>query len=241
MSPAQWPPVNKFSGTLCSQPVELSGSSANHSPHWPSFHTTVGRSGLGWTSPLFEVLGSGCSCVNKQSEFFDVGPKWGSDQPRWELQRDKSALHTCLVPASRCCEVRAAVHLPLTTDAPVTAVRHGWRNECRMGVSSEAPILPQPWQMRGNIKGGHVAQLVMCLPDVYGAQGVLSGHHINLAWWCMPAIPAHGREPEGSEVQGLLLVRLGFEASLGYMGPYSHRPWPGLKGIQNKSSVLLPR
>lgn len=73
------PQLNKFSGTLCSQTVGLSGSSANHSPHLASFDTTVGGSDLGWTSPIFEVLGSGCSCVNKQYVFFDVGPSQNGD------------------------------------------------------------------------------------------------------------------------------------------------------------------
>jgi hypothetical protein len=72
------PQLNKSSGTLCSQTAEPSGSSANHPPLLAaSVDTTVGRAGLGRTSALFEVRGSGCSCVNKQYVFFDVGPKWG--------------------------------------------------------------------------------------------------------------------------------------------------------------------
>lgn len=76
--------LNYSSVTLCSQTVELSGSSANHSPHLASlFDMTVGRSALGWTSPTFGALRAGRSCVNTQCLSFDVRPKWGSDHPTW--------------------------------------------------------------------------------------------------------------------------------------------------------------
>lgn len=99
-------------------------------------------------------------------------------------------------------------------------------DECREGVRAEAPGLPQPWQMRGSIKGQHGAQLVKRLPNIYGAQGLLSSHHINLAWWCMPAIPAHGREPEGlfnnNQIGYTWSLR---QAWVSDMGAYPHRPY----------------
>lgn len=102
-----FPQLNNFSVTLCSQTAEPSGSSANHSPHLASFGTTVGRFGFGWTSRLFEALRSGRSCVNKQCVSSNVGPRWGSDHPRWEPQRATCPAHMS-VRASHCCEARAA-------------------------------------------------------------------------------------------------------------------------------------
>lgn len=103
-----FPQLNNFSVTLCSQTAEPSGSSANHSPRLASFGTTVGRFGFGWTHRLFEALRSGHSCVNKQCVSSDVGPRWGSNHPRWEPQRATCPAHMS-VRASHCCEARAAL------------------------------------------------------------------------------------------------------------------------------------
>lgn len=103
-----FPQLNNFSVTLCSQTAEPSGSSANHSPRLASFGTIVGRSGFGWTRRLFEALRSGHSCVNKQCVSSDVGPRWGSNHPRWEPQRATCPAHMS-VRASHCCEARAAL------------------------------------------------------------------------------------------------------------------------------------
>lgn len=138
-----FPQLNNFSVTLCSQTAELSGSSANHSPCLASFSTTVGRSGFGWTSPLFEALRSGRSCVNKQCVSSNVGPRWGSDHPRWEPQRATCPAHMS-VRASHCCEARAALHPPLTTDAQLTAARHSRTNEGRTGPALTLPPCHSP-------------------------------------------------------------------------------------------------
>lgn len=90
--------------------------------------------------------------------------------------------------------------------------------------------------MRGNIEGRYGAQLVKGLPNIYEAQGLLSSHHMNLAWWCMPAIPAHRKDLEGSEVQGHSWLYSAFEASLGYMRSYPHRP--GLALLVFRTTVL---